>query len=57
MKSPATLSNQTRVMAANEKEPPARAQKDMLIPEALRQMGHYVWWDTAAAAPKKTYPR
>ncbi|MCC6125730.1 MAG: molybdopterin-dependent oxidoreductase [Pirellulales bacterium] len=51
---PGELTNQTRVMAANEKEPPALGQKDMLIPEAMREAwGDYVWWDTAAAAPKK----
>jgi nitrate reductase alpha subunit len=51
---PGGLSNQTRILAAGEKEPPPLAQQDMLIPEALRQeWGDYVWWDSAANAPKQ----
>jgi len=47
------LSNQTRVLAESEKEPPSVVQSDMLIPEKLRKKwGDYVWWDQAAKAPK-----
>jgi nitrate reductase alpha subunit len=51
---PGGLSNQTKVLAVGEKEPPPLVQQDMLIPDALRQeWGDFVWWDTAANAPKK----
>lgn len=50
---PAQLKNQTKILAANEKEPPPGKQDDILIPEDLRnQWGDYVWWDAAAKAPK-----
>jgi len=50
---PGQLSNQTKIMAEGEKEPPAGAQRDMLIPVAMRnQWGDFVWWDTKANAPK-----
>jgi nitrate reductase alpha subunit len=50
---PAELSNQTKVLAEGEKEPPPGAQRDMLITAAMRQAwGDYVWWDRAAGAPK-----
>ncbi|HEY3324932.1 MAG TPA: molybdopterin-dependent oxidoreductase [Planctomycetota bacterium] len=50
---PAELSNQTKVLAAGEKEPPPGTHSDMLIPTALRQdWGDYVWWDNASNAPK-----
>jgi nitrate reductase alpha subunit len=51
---PGGLSNQTKVLVVGEKEPPPLVQQDMLIPDALRQeWGDFVWWDTAANAPKK----
>jgi nitrate reductase / nitrite oxidoreductase, alpha subunit len=50
---PGALSNQTRVMGADEKEPPPGTHRDMLIPDKLRQeWGDYVWWDKAGNAPK-----
>jgi len=50
---PATLANQTRVLAPDEKPPPPGKQTDMLIPAALRdEWGDYVWWDARAGAPK-----
>jgi nitrate reductase / nitrite oxidoreductase, alpha subunit len=50
---PGKLSNQTHIMAENEKEPPAGEQTDMLIPAKLRdKWGDFVWWDQAAKAPK-----
>jgi nitrate reductase alpha subunit len=50
---PAPLSNQTRVLAKDEAAPPPGRHTDMLIPAALRaEWGDYVWWDTAAAAPR-----
>ena len=52
------LENQTRVLAANEKEPPPVQQRDMLIPEALREeWGDYVWWDRTANAPRSAHAR
>jgi len=51
---PADLKNQTKVLSADDKEPPPGEQSDMLVPEALRnEWGDYVWWDAAAKAPKK----
>ena len=51
---PAALSNATRVLAEGEKEPPAAAQREILIPAAMRaEWGDYVWWDEAAGQPKK----
>jgi nitrate reductase / nitrite oxidoreductase, alpha subunit len=50
---PGPLSNQTRVLGDNEKEPPPGAQKEMLLTAALRQeWGDYVWWDQASKSPK-----
>ncbi|GMV97757.1 MAG: hypothetical protein AMXMBFR83_21120 [Phycisphaerae bacterium] len=50
---PAGLANQTRVLAEGEKEPPPGAQREMLIPEKMRQeWGDFVWWDRAANAPR-----
>ena len=50
---PATLSNQTRVLADDQKEPPPGTHRDMLIPNKLRQeWGDYVWWDRISGAPK-----
>jgi len=51
--SPADLGNQTRVLGANEKAPAPGAQRDMLIPEAMRkEWGDFVWWDKSAGAPR-----
>ncbi len=51
--SPAPLSNQTRVLRKGEKPPPPGVQREMLIPEKLRnEWGDYVWWDKRAKAPK-----
>ncbi len=50
---PAALGNQTRVLAAGETPPAPGRHTDMLIPAALRsEWGDYVWWDTAAGAPR-----
>ena len=50
---PAALSNATRVLGPDEKEPPPKDQRDILIPAALRQeWGDYVWWDRASNSPK-----
>jgi len=50
---PAPLSNQTRVLAAGEAVPPPGVQREMLLPEALRnEWGDYVFWDEAAGAPR-----
>lgn len=50
---PAPLSNQTRVLKAGEKAPPPGAQREMLLPEALRnEWGDFVLWDRAAGAPR-----
>ena len=50
---PAELSNATRVLKDDEKEPPAGAQQEMLIPNALRQeWGDYVWWDSKTGKPQ-----
>lgn len=50
---PAALSNETRVLAADEKEPPPGAQREMVIPGKLRaEWGDYVWWDKTTNAPK-----
>ena len=47
------LSNQTRLLAPDEKAPAPGKQSDMLIPTALRnEWGDFVWWDTATNAPK-----
>jgi len=49
----AALSNQTRVLAEGEKEPPPWAQREMLVPDKLRrEWGDYVWWDAANARPR-----
>ena len=48
----AVLSNQTTVLKAGEKPPLPGAQKNMLIPEAMRkEWGDYVWWDSKTNAP------
>lgn len=50
---PAALSNETRVLAVDEKEPPPGAQREIIIPGKLRaEWGDYVWWDKTTHAPK-----
>jgi len=50
---PAPLSNQTRVIKAGEKIPPPGQQREMLIPEKLRnEWGDYVIWDRRAGKPQ-----
>jgi len=50
---PQELKNATRVLKADEREPPPAAQTDMLIPEKMRlEWGDYVWWDRAGNMPK-----
>lgn len=49
----AELSNETRILADGEKEPPAGAQREMLIPQKMREAwGDYVWWDRASNSAK-----
>jgi nitrate reductase alpha subunit len=49
----AELTNETRVLAANEPEPPIVKQREMLIPAALRaEWGDNVWWDTKSNSPR-----
>ena len=49
----AELTNQTRVLAEGEAEPPPGIQQEMLIPAAMRrQWGDYVFWDEAEGAPR-----
>lgn len=49
----AALSNQTRILANDEKEPPPGAHREMLIPEAMRRdWGDYVWWDAKENQPR-----
>lgn len=51
--SPATLSNQTHVLAVDEKEPPPGAHRETLMTEKLRnEWGDYVWWDRITQEPK-----
>jgi nitrate reductase alpha subunit len=50
---PAPLSNWTRVLKPGEKAPEPGMQREMLIPEALRNAwGDYVYWDTETNSPK-----
>jgi nitrate reductase alpha subunit len=50
---PAELTNETRVLGPDEKEPPAAQQREMLIPAALRdEWGDFVWWDRETGAPR-----
>jgi nitrate reductase alpha subunit len=50
---PAALANQTRVLKEGEREPPAAQQREMLIPQKLRDdWGDFVFWDRAAKAPR-----
>ncbi|HUI25649.1 MAG TPA: molybdopterin-dependent oxidoreductase [Candidatus Kryptonia bacterium] len=49
----AELSNQTKVLGADDKPPPPGGQTDMLVPEAMRKdWGDFVWWDRASHTPK-----
>lgn len=50
---PASLKNQTRVLAAGEQAPPPGFQREQVIPEALRRdWGDFVWWDRRSAGPR-----
>jgi len=50
----APLTNATRVLGAGEAPPPPGAQRDQLIPAALRQQwGDLVVWDARAKAPAR----
>jgi nitrate reductase alpha subunit len=50
----APLSNQTRVLAPDEKPPPPGRQSEILVPAALRaEWGDYVWWDETGAVPRR----
>ncbi len=50
---PAALGNQTRVLKEGEGEPPAGAQREILIPQRLRaEWGDFVFWDQRAQAPR-----
>ena len=49
----AKLANQTQVQKAGEKLPAPGFQRDMVVPEKLREeWGDYVWWDAKANAPR-----
>ncbi len=49
----ATLANQTRVLAKDEKAGPPGKHTDMLVGSVLRaEWGDKVWWDTRANAPR-----
>ena len=50
----AKLSNQTRVLAPDEKPPPPGGHTDMLVPSQLREeWGDYVWWDSGTSEPRR----
>ncbi|MEW6749693.1 MAG: molybdopterin-dependent oxidoreductase [Candidatus Latescibacterota bacterium] len=50
---PAALTNQTRVLAPDEKPGPPGTHRDIILTGALRQeWGDYVWWDAAAGRPR-----
>jgi nitrate reductase alpha subunit len=50
---PAALSNQTRVLKEGESEPPPGQQREILIPEKLRDdWGDFAFWDRAAQVPR-----
>jgi len=50
---PAKLSNQTQVPRPGEAVPAPGFQRDMLVPEKIRnEWGDYVWWDARAKAPR-----
>jgi nitrate reductase alpha subunit len=49
----ATLSNQTKVTKQGDRSPAPGFQRDMMIPEQLRNdWGDFVWWDARAGAPR-----
>ena len=49
----ATLSNQTKVTKQGDRSPAPGFQRDMIIPEKLRNdWGDFVWWDARAGAPR-----
>jgi nitrate reductase alpha subunit len=50
---PAPLGNRTRVLREGEKPEPPGVQRDMLIPELLRnEWGDVVWWDMRSGGPR-----
>jgi len=50
---PAPLSNHTRVVGEKDPVPPPGAQREQIIPAAMRDAwGDFVWWDRKAAAPR-----
>ena len=50
---PAKLANQTVVARAGEALPSPGFQRDMVVPEKMRnEWGDYVWWDVRARAPR-----
>jgi nitrate reductase alpha subunit len=50
---PAKLANQTMVSRAGESLPAPGFQRDMVVPEKMRnEWGDYVWWDARAKAPR-----
>jgi nitrate reductase alpha subunit len=49
----AALSNETHVLAEGETSPAPGAQRDMIVPGALRaEWGDYVYWDERTNAPR-----
>jgi len=51
---PAALTNQTLVVAKDAKTPPPGMQREMLIPDDLRnEWGDFVTWDAKANAPQR----
>jgi nitrate reductase alpha subunit len=50
---PAALQNQTHVLAPGEAAPPPGVQRDMVVPQAMRDgWGDYVYWDDQAESPR-----
>ena len=50
---PGLLKNQTQTFKAGEKTPPPGAQRDLYIPEEMRNAwGDFVWWDPKTNQPK-----
>ncbi len=44
---------QARVLPAGEREPPAAAHRETIVPENLRrEWGDFVWWDRATGSPR-----
>jgi len=49
---PAEL-KQARVLKSGEREPPAAAHREAIVPEGLRnQWGDFVWWDRVSGSPR-----